>query len=228
MYEQIKGTPMGSPRSGLIAEVVLQRIEHLVFTKYQPKFWARYVDETFVIVKTSDIEQLKDPLNSVDPNIQFTKEEERKKQLPYLDVLVRRCSTGILQTMVFKKATDTNKVLHFNSNYTTCHKRSCVRTLFQRVETHCSTPAARRAEQQYLHELFRANGYPKSFIKLSRRRINRRRSVQQQQPEVWRAILYIKWVSDAVSRLLQPAGVGIAHGPQATIRRRVMQPKDRL
>ncbi|BHF73483.1 hypothetical protein SprV_0401656400 [Sparganum proliferum] len=33
MYEQIKGTPMGSPISGLIAEVVLQRVEHLVFTK---------------------------------------------------------------------------------------------------------------------------------------------------------------------------------------------------
>ncbi|VDN29712.1 unnamed protein product, partial [Dibothriocephalus latus] len=33
MYEQIKGIPMGFPLSGLIAEVVLQRIEHLVFTK---------------------------------------------------------------------------------------------------------------------------------------------------------------------------------------------------
>ncbi|BHF68992.1 hypothetical protein SprV_0301203300 [Sparganum proliferum] len=38
MYEQIKGTPMGSPISGLIADVVLQRVEHLVFTKYQSKF----------------------------------------------------------------------------------------------------------------------------------------------------------------------------------------------
>nr|VZI26813.1 unnamed protein product [Spirometra erinaceieuropaei] len=60
MYEQIKGTPMGSPISGLIAEVGLQRIEHLVFTKYQPKFWARYVDDTFAIVKSSDVEHLKE------------------------------------------------------------------------------------------------------------------------------------------------------------------------
>ncbi|BHF57728.1 hypothetical protein SprV_0100067300 [Sparganum proliferum] len=59
MYEQIKGTPMGSPITGLIAEVVLQRVEHLVFTKYQPKFWARYVDDTFAVVKTTDIEHLK-------------------------------------------------------------------------------------------------------------------------------------------------------------------------
>ncbi|BHF74453.1 hypothetical protein SprV_0501753900 [Sparganum proliferum] len=81
---------MGSPISGLIAELVLQLIEHLVFTKYQPKFWARYVDDTFAIVKSSDVEHLKELLNSVDPNIQFTMEAETNNQLPFLDVLVRR------------------------------------------------------------------------------------------------------------------------------------------
>ncbi|VDN13893.1 unnamed protein product [Dibothriocephalus latus] len=64
-YEEIKGTPVDSSLSGLIAEVVLQRIEHFVFTKYQPKFWALYVDGTFIIVKTSDIEHLKELLNSI-------------------------------------------------------------------------------------------------------------------------------------------------------------------
>nr|VZI05823.1 unnamed protein product [Spirometra erinaceieuropaei] len=55
MYEQIKSTLMGSPISGLIAEVVLQRVENLVFSKYQPKFWTRYVDDTFVVGKTAGI-----------------------------------------------------------------------------------------------------------------------------------------------------------------------------
>ncbi|BHF66784.1 hypothetical protein SprV_0200980600 [Sparganum proliferum] len=227
MYEQIKGTPMGSPISGLIAEVVLQRIEHLVFTKYQPKFWARYVDDTFAIVKSSDVEHLKKLLNSVDPNIQFTMEAETNNQLPFLDVLVRRCATGQLQTTVFRKATNTRQILHFNSNHPLSHKRSCVRTLFQRVETHCSTPADKRVERQYLNDLFRTNGYPSYFIKQSKRRVNRRRP-QEEQPEVWRAIPYIKGVSEAVSRLLQPARVGIVHRPQATIRCRLMQPKDIL
>ncbi|BHF78699.1 hypothetical protein SprV_0602181200 [Sparganum proliferum] len=227
MYEQIKGTPMGSPLSGLIAEVVLQRIEHLVFAKYQPKFWARYVDDTFVVVKTADIEHLKELLNSVDPDIQFTMEAETNNQLPFLDVLVRRCTTGQLQTAVFRKSTDTRQTLHFNSNHPLSHKRSCVRTLFQRVETHCSTPEDKRAERMYLQNLFAANGYPRHFIERSRRRAHRRRP-NEQQPEVWRAIPYVKGVSEAVSRLLQPARVGIAHRPQATIRRRLMQPKDPL
>ncbi|BHF76602.1 hypothetical protein SprV_0501970100 [Sparganum proliferum] len=130
MYEQIKGTPMGSPISGLIAEVVLQRVEHLVFPKYQPKFWASYVDDTFVVVKTIDMEHLKELLNSVDPDMQFTMEAETNNQLPFLDVLVRRRATGQLQTTIFRKSTDTRQILHFNSNHPLSHKRSCVRTLF--------------------------------------------------------------------------------------------------
>nr|VZI39022.1 unnamed protein product [Spirometra erinaceieuropaei] len=51
IYEQVKGTPMGSPISGFIAEAVLQRLESLVFQHHRPKFWARYVDDTFVVIE---------------------------------------------------------------------------------------------------------------------------------------------------------------------------------
>nr|VZI05243.1 unnamed protein product [Spirometra erinaceieuropaei] len=42
LYEQVKGTPMGSPISGLIAESVLKRPKSLAFCNHRPKFWARY------------------------------------------------------------------------------------------------------------------------------------------------------------------------------------------
>nr|VZI48700.1 unnamed protein product [Spirometra erinaceieuropaei] len=51
IYEQVEGTPMGSPISGLIVEAVLQRLESLDFRHHRPKFWARYVDDTFVVIK---------------------------------------------------------------------------------------------------------------------------------------------------------------------------------
>nr|VZI23726.1 unnamed protein product [Spirometra erinaceieuropaei] len=41
MYEQVKGTPMGSPISGFIAEAVLKRLESLAFQHHTLKFWAR-------------------------------------------------------------------------------------------------------------------------------------------------------------------------------------------
>nr|VZI24543.1 unnamed protein product [Spirometra erinaceieuropaei] len=51
IYEQVKGTPMGSPISGFLAEAVLHRLESLVFEHPRPTFWARYVDDTLVIIE---------------------------------------------------------------------------------------------------------------------------------------------------------------------------------
>ncbi|BHF74000.1 hypothetical protein SprV_0401708400 [Sparganum proliferum] len=87
VYEQKKGTPMGSPLSGLNAEAVLQRLEQLVFSSYPPKFLARYVDDTFVVIKRSEVKAFKALLNSIFPDIQFTMEEEVNNQLPFLELL---------------------------------------------------------------------------------------------------------------------------------------------
>ncbi|BHF81260.1 hypothetical protein SprV_0702439000 [Sparganum proliferum] len=47
-------------------------------------------------------------------------------------------------------------------------------------------------------------------------------------PKFWRALPYVKNVSEAVSCLLTPLGDGVAHRPEATIRHQVMRPKDPL
>nr|VZI08028.1 unnamed protein product [Spirometra erinaceieuropaei] len=88
IYEQVKGTPMGSMISGLIAEAVLQRLESLVFRHRRPKFWARYVDDTFVVIGWDRVLTFKEHLNAVFPDIQFTMEEEENNQLALLDVVV--------------------------------------------------------------------------------------------------------------------------------------------
>nr|VZI26091.1 unnamed protein product [Spirometra erinaceieuropaei] len=98
IYEQVKGTPMGSPISGLIAEAVLQRLESLVFRHHRPKFWARYVDDTFVVIERDQVLTFKEQLNAVFPDIQFTMEEEENNQLAFLDVLVCRKDCGGLKT----------------------------------------------------------------------------------------------------------------------------------
>ncbi|VDN43477.1 unnamed protein product [Dibothriocephalus latus] len=68
-YEQVKGTPMDSPISGLLAELVLQRLEKEVFQSLKPTMWLRYVDDTFVTIKNNDVEVLHQKLNEVFPSI---------------------------------------------------------------------------------------------------------------------------------------------------------------
>ncbi|BHF67494.1 hypothetical protein SprV_0301052100 [Sparganum proliferum] len=166
-YEQIKGTPMGSPISGLIAGAVLQKLERRLFEEYKPNFWARYVDDTFVIIDQDKINYSAEVLNSVIPDLQFTMEEEVGDKLPFLDVLVCRQPNGKLAKSVYRKPTNTLQMISYNSNHPLQQKRSCVRTLYRRVETHCSTPAAKMDEIKLLQELFRANGYPRAFIERS-------------------------------------------------------------
>ncbi|BHF81923.1 hypothetical protein SprV_0802505800 [Sparganum proliferum] len=71
-YEQIKDTPTGSPISGLTAERVLQKLEKRLFEEYKPKFWARYVDDTFVIIGHDKINFCEELLSLIIPDIQFT------------------------------------------------------------------------------------------------------------------------------------------------------------
>ncbi|BHF68497.1 hypothetical protein SprV_0301153300 [Sparganum proliferum] len=152
VYEQKEGTPMGSPLSGLIAEAVLQRLERLVFSSYPPNIWARYVDDTFVIIKRSDVQTFKALLNSMFPDIQFTMEEELNNQLAFLDVQVTKLEDGKIRTTVYRKATNTRRILHFKSNHPVGHKRSCIITLSQRVQTHCSDDNGRKEEIKYVGE----------------------------------------------------------------------------
>nr|VZI46190.1 unnamed protein product [Spirometra erinaceieuropaei] len=227
VYEQKKGTPMGTPLSGLIAEAVLQRLERLVFRLYSPKFWARYVDDTFVVIKRNDVQNFKVLLNSVFPDIQFTMEEENNNQLPFLDMNVARTVSGRIRTTVYRKATNTRRILQFRSNHPIGHKRSCVRTLLQRVQTHCSDDDGKKEEKKYLHSLFAANGYPRSFIRECRRKTTRQRS-DGEKPKFWLAIPYVNNVSEATARILNPFEVGLAHKPESTIRQQIMRPKDPL
>nr|VZI51184.1 unnamed protein product [Spirometra erinaceieuropaei] len=51
---------------------------------------------------------------------------------------------------------------------------------------------------------------------------------KKQRPEILRVLPYVSNASEATERLLRPLGVGVGHRPEATIRRLIMQPKDRL
>ncbi|BHF65007.1 hypothetical protein SprV_0200801600 [Sparganum proliferum] len=186
IYEQVKGTPMGSPISGLIAGAVLQRLDSLVFLHHRPKFGARYVDDTFVVIEWDQVLTFKERLNTVFQDIQFTMEEEENNQLAFLNVLVCRKNCGGLETKVFRRATDKMQVLNFNSNHLIGHKRSSVRALNQRVETHCSETEDKAAELQYLRRVLRANGYPRNSVNQCVRRRNQKPNPTG--PKFWRAL----------------------------------------
>ncbi|BHF65243.1 hypothetical protein SprV_0200825300 [Sparganum proliferum] len=129
-HEQIKGTPMGSMVSSLMAELVLQELKKIAFIQHEPVFWRCYVDVKFIIVKDM-LEHFRSLTNAVFPDVKFTREEKQEQQLSFLDVIARRNLNGELETTVYGKATNTTQLLSLHSNHPVAHKRSCVKTIFK-------------------------------------------------------------------------------------------------
>nr|VZI11448.1 unnamed protein product [Spirometra erinaceieuropaei] len=226
-YEQVKGMLIGSTVSGLVVELVPQELEKIAFLQHEPVFWRRYVDDTFVIVKKDMLQHFHSLLNAVFHDIKFTREEEQAQWLLFLDVLVRRNHNGELEMTVHKKTMRTTQLLSFHSNHPVVHKRSCVKTLFKRTQTHCSKPEDRAREAHYLRDQFVQNGYPRAFIRRCLRGRHQRTRTSTP-PTIWHSLPYVKGVSEATERIAAELGVGIAHRPKVTIRNKVMKFKDRL
>ena len=135
---------MGSPLSSFLAEAVMQDLEKRSVTNNNDiKTWNRYVDDVLATVKKDKTDDILHTINNTTENIKFTKEEEDNNQLAFLDILLTRTDDGTINTQVYRKKTHTDQILNFYSNHSTQHEISCIRSLFNRIDTHCNTEQAK-------------------------------------------------------------------------------------
>jgi hypothetical protein len=67
---------------------------------------------------------------------------------------------GGIETSVYRKPTDTDQYLNFQSNHPLQHKRSVVHTLFHRAKVLSSSSSRERTERKHVKSALRNNGYP--------------------------------------------------------------------
>ena len=104
-----------------------------------PNLWLRYVDDTFVVQKTSHKCEFLKHINSIHPYIKFTLEETRPDEsILFLDTLVMPQSDGILATTIYKKPTHTDQYLQLNNHYNISAKYSVTSTLIHKGKIICS------------------------------------------------------------------------------------------
>ena len=94
-YRQMDGVAMGSPLGPALANAFLCHHEGRWLEEcplaYSPVFYARYVDDIFVLLRSSDhVARLATYFSSKHRIINFTFELEREGVLPFLDVNVYR------------------------------------------------------------------------------------------------------------------------------------------
>ena len=114
-YKQISGCAMGSPIGPVMEEIEETAI---ATAPHPPKWWFRYVDDSYTCLKKDQMDEFHQHLNSINPYIQFALELEdtQEKGLPFLDTIITRRGTQ-LEVNVYRKPTHTDRYLDFNSHH---------------------------------------------------------------------------------------------------------------
>ena len=167
-YIQKDGVAMGSPLGPILADIFMSNLEKKLnkFSSNKPALWIRYVDDVFCIFTVQqNISDFFSRINRWHPNIRFTKEDEVDKKLAFLDVLVLRDETNDkYTTTLYRKPTNTNLYLLFESNQCRRYKIGLIRTLTIRILRICSNDEQKQIELTTMKKTLINNGYPYKLI----------------------------------------------------------------
>ena len=219
---------MGSPVSPVLADIYMENFEtEALKSKHAPRFWRRYVDDTFAIIHSRYLSRFLQHLNSIKPGvICFTHELETNNRLPFLEVLVTRMDNGDLITSIYRKPTHTDQLLNFHSHHPASVKRSVVSTLTRRNQIIPSTSLGIVQEKQHLKKVFRSNNYPQQFVQQAIHCTGTSASTMHETPIASVSIPYIKGTSEHIKRLLQKVNIRTCFKSHNTLRHHLCHPKD--
>ena len=130
IYTQANGVAMGSRLGPMLAGIFIVKLERTILPTLREHMisWERYVDDTISYIKEESIEHVLSKLNGYHDNIEFTYEIENDGKFPFLDVLVIRKYYEV-ETTVYRKSTNNDIYLHWQSFSPTTWKRGTLQTL---------------------------------------------------------------------------------------------------
>ena len=159
---QNNGIAMGSPLGPLLANIFMTSEDELIpNVRLYLCNWRRYVYDTHAYANPEKVGFILTKLNSCHPNIQFTFELEKNKQITFLDVLVKRTSANQIETCFHRKETSTDFYINWNAHPPKEQKIGRLRNLVKLAKTVCSTTILLHQEIEHLKVVFTGiNEYP--------------------------------------------------------------------
>ena len=169
LYQQIDGLSMGNPSAPHLANIFLCTLEDNIMdqcpSEYKPKFYRRYLDDTFVIFDNENsANSFLNYINSLHSNINFTMEKEQDRRLAFLDVDVTRQDDGSFTTSVYRKSTNTGLATSFFSFIPYLYKINVIRTFIYRAYHLSSSYISFSEEVKRIEIMLTNNGYPLALI----------------------------------------------------------------
>ncbi|KAJ8916401.1 hypothetical protein NQ315_014611, partial [Exocentrus adspersus] len=226
-YQQDFGMAMGSSLSPIMSNIFMEHFEETYVKSYinKPKIWWRYVDDVFSIWPhgQDNLTDFLNFLNNIEPTIKFTLELEENNKLPFLDVMISK-NTEInsnFQTNVYRKKTNTNRYLNFNSNHHLSIKKGVIKSLYDRAKLVSSNVNFFNQEKDHIKNILKENAYPinlvdKAFLQIENPSHNNNQ--QRQNPVANMTIPYIPGISEKLKKLGNNFNIRTAFKTNNTLR----------
>ena len=166
-YLQIFGTAMGTRCAVSYANIfmhkrdteILDLLQHLII------HYKRYIDDIFFIFfgTTQELLHQFSTINELHPTIKYSIEYSHT-HINFLDTTIHIGQNRKLYSTLYKKPTDTNALLHYQSYHPDTTKRSIIYTQALRYRRLITDDDQLLLELRNLHTILRARGYPKPVI----------------------------------------------------------------
>ena len=151
IYQPNKGIAMGSPISGIVAEIFLQHFENLLSKHHLENrsliYYTRYVDDILIIYDTTKIQyhQTIQQANMLHKNLTFNYTLETNNIINFLDLSILRTNSKF-QIDIYRKPTTTDTITHYHSNHPLEHKTAAFRFLINRIQLLPLNPQQKQIE----------------------------------------------------------------------------------
>ena len=173
-FQQVVSVAMDSLVSAIVANLYIDYLEQKALSTAPPRFWHRFVHDTFVIHKEVNKQDFLQHINSVDSGIKFTVEDNKEDgSIPFLDTIVKPEENDGLSITVYRKPTHTDQYLQWDSHHNLSAMFSVISTLSHRAKTVCSNPELLKQEKENLRKALTQFKYPKWALDKVEKRLNR-------------------------------------------------------
>jgi hypothetical protein len=231
-YRPNKGIAMGSPLSSTAAEIVLQHIEHLLIKHWletqEILYYKRYVDDILIIYDSAKLDptQVTDFFNHYNPDLHFTSTHENDNCINYLDLTITR-ATQSLQLGIYRKPTNTDTTISYNSTHPIQHKLAAYRYYISRMVTLPITHTEKEKEWNIIQSLAMSNSIPPDTLYKLRRQIQQKShktNIQTTNPKARVTFTFSSPIIYKITNLFRKTDLQIAYRPTNTINKILKPP----
>lgn len=171
VYSINEGLPMGSPISGLLANIYIDYIENqYILNDKNPYFkklriWKRYMDDIICIWdgESEDLIKLHDYINGLREKLKFTIEQETNNKINFLDLTIKRLEHQI-EYEIYRKPTQINNIISYTSNHHIQHKNAALNTYINRLHKIPLKDEAFQKELKYIKQLAKEHQFPEKHV----------------------------------------------------------------